>query len=257
MGISARSVRTLATAFVLTDALVLGAFAVRVHDVSTTVTAHPTAPVVKSALPTHGTPGAVRTTPVQPAIGATSIRPGGGVVLTSFTTTTPSHTVTKPGKPGGSSSTPGHGSGSGSGTTARAIPACPIKLTDNNQSGGLQSLVQFAPAFGPFTPEAFAAASAYQPLLELVGPLLAQYPQLAPVIGPYAAQFVVTAAQGTGLLGQLVAPLYGPYKNQVVTAETKLAAALAPYSESLAYSPLGGCVVELENALVAQSKTAG
>lgn len=248
MAVSSR-VRALAAGFVLVDAAVLGSFAVGVHDVSTTVAARPATPADHQVAPRK--PPTTSTTQVVTTVGGgTAIQPGGGTRLTTVSFTTPGHVVSKPTKTG-------HGTGGGStptgGTVARSIAACPITITKNNASGGLQSLVQFAPAFGAFTPEAFAAASAYQPALELVGPLLAQYPRLAPVIGPYANQFVTQAAVLTNLLGEVLNPLYGPYKNQVVTAETKLAAALAPYSEDLAYSPLGGCVVQLENALVAQS----
>jgi hypothetical protein len=41
----------------------------------------------------------------------------------------------------------------------------------------------------------------------------------------------------------------------VLSAETQLAAALAPYSAKLAGTPMAGCVVELEAALVGDTKS--
>jgi hypothetical protein len=131
-----------------------------------------------------------------------------------------------------------------------AIGKCPIRLATPKQMGGVQSLVSFAPAFGPWSAEAFAAAAAYQPELELLGPLLAQFPgyatQVEPLIGPVLSLF----ATGSNALFNAVAPLYAPHRPAVLAAETKLAAALAPYSAKLAGTPLAGCVVDLEAALV-------
>jgi len=45
-------------------------------------------------------------------------------------------------------------------------------------------------------------------------------------------------------------PYYAPYRTKVLQAETQLASFLAPYAEKLADSPLGGCVIDLEAALV-------
>ena len=131
-----------------------------------------------------------------------------------------------------------------------AIAACPIPLREPATNGGLQSLIDFAPAFGPFSAEAFAAASAYQPLLQLIGPILAQYPKLAPKLAPLLDEFLTPWERildsGFGLL----APFYAPHRQAVLQAESKLAAFFAPYAQQLASSPLGGCVIDLEAALV-------
>jgi hypothetical protein len=114
--------------------------------------------------------------------------------------------------------------------------------------------VPFAPAFGPFSAEAFALASAYQPELQLLGPILAQYPGIEPAVSPVLTPLVTTlgALLDRGL--EAVTPLYGPYRTKFLQAETKLAAALAPYSQALAFNELGGCIVELQSALLAASK---
>ena len=62
-----------------------------------------------------------------------------------------------------------------------------------------------------------------------------------------------------GLLDQgfaLIAPYYTPHRQAVLEAEGKLAAALAPYAQKLVSSPLGGCVVELQAALLEDSTPA-
>lgn len=133
---------------------------------------------------------------------------------------------------------------------AAAQQPCPIPLKEPDQSGGLQSLIDFAPAFGQFSAEAFAAASAYQPALQLLGPILAQYPDLAPRITPLVGPLLAQWQKVLDSLYRLIGPYYAPYRTQVLDAEGKLAAALAPYAQKLANSPLGGCIVDVEAALV-------
>jgi hypothetical protein len=138
--------------------------------------------------------------------------------------------------------------------TAAEIGKCPVKLDKPAQMGGVQSLVPLAPAFGPFSAEAFAAASAYQPELELLGPILAQYPSLAPKVAPLFAPVLKLFATGSNSLFSLISPLYAPHRTEVLVAETKLATFFAPYSKKLAGQPLAGCVVDLEAALVGDTK---
>ena len=125
-----------------------------------------------------------------------------------------------------------------------------MKLAQPAHAGGVQSLVPLAPAFGPFSAEAFAAASAYQPELELLGPILAQYPKLAPKVAPAMSPLLKLFGMGSNQLFALLSPLYSPHRPQVLQAETKLAAVFAPYSKKLAGQPMAGCVVDLEAALV-------
>lgn len=129
---------------------------------------------------------------------------------------------------------------------------CPITITKTPPpQGGLQSLISLAPAFGEFSSEAFAMASAYQPVLQLLGPILAKYPEIAPKLAPVVTPFVSLFTVGANLVFTLLGPLYSPYRAKVLNAETKLAAALAPYAKKLVDSPLGGCLLQLETALVA------
>lgn len=137
----------------------------------------------------------------------------------------------------------------GAAQAGRTIPPCPIALSKDPQTGGLQSLVPFAPAFGPYAAEGFALASAYQPELQLLGPILAKYPQIQPAVTPVLGPVAASLGALLNLGYDSTKPLYEPYRTQFLEAETKLAAALAPYSQSLAYNELGGCVVELESAL--------
>jgi hypothetical protein len=131
---------------------------------------------------------------------------------------------------------------------------CPLGLAPASNTGGLQSLVVFAPAFGPWSSEGFALAPAYAPLLQLFGPVIAQLaaqsPQAAPVLDPVLTTLETLATQGY----TTVSPLYGPYREQMLGAETQLASALAPYSEQLANSAAGSCLVDLESLLVSQSQ---
>lgn len=231
-------------ALIALDLLALAAFSV--HETRVTVkTVTPVAQTQQAApAPGNALPSGIPATSTAP--------PPSAVVAFDSTPTTsapvapiskPSTTGKKPTKP----TTPSGGDTFG--------PAdCPIPLQKPTQQGGLQSLISFAPAFGPFSAEAFAAASAYQPLLQLIGPILAQYPSMAPTLAPVLTPLVTSFATGSNALFTLVSPLYGPYRTQILQQETALAAYFAPYSEKLANSPLGGCIVDLEAGLVAATK---
>jgi hypothetical protein len=137
------------------------------------------------------------------------------------------------------------------------LAACPITITKTTPpTGGLQSLISLAPAFGEFSAEAFASAAAYQPLLQLLGPILAQYPEIAPKLAPLVNPLVAALQRGSNGLFALIGPLYSPFRPQILRAETKLASQLAPFSATLAASPLGGCLVQLETALVHDTQRA-
>lgn len=249
-------VRKAAYTFLLLDVLVIGAAAVQVHDVvARTTTAQPTSVPAPAALPV----GELAPNVIPEWPGASLPLGDGGIPLAGAPTFPELPTDTgKPTTPGGKGPTPTpptENPGEGGTPTGRSIPPCPIKLSDRPQSGGLQSLVPFAPAFGPFSAEAFALASAYQPELQLLGPILAEYPSIepvvAPILTPLASSLGTLLTKGLDVIG----PLYGPYRTQFLQAETKLAAALAPYSQALAYNELGGCIVELQSALLAASRS--
>lgn len=148
------------------------------------------------------------------------------------------------------STSPGSGTGSGGAPATPPPGACPLPLSPATTSGGLQSLVGFAPAFGPLASEGFALAPAYAPLLQLFGPVIAKLaaesPQGAPVLDPLLATLQTLSTSGYTAL----APLYGPYRTQFLSVETQIANALAPYSEQLAGSQAGACLVDLESAAV-------
>jgi hypothetical protein len=117
--------------------------------------------------------------------------------------------------------------------------------------GGLQSLIAFAPLFGPFSAEAFASAAAFQPLLELFGPLLvnfaSQYTTVQPELTPLINQ--VESLENEGFA--VISPLYLPYRTEFLSAETELATAVAPFAQALATNPAATCVVDIESALTA------
>lgn len=139
-------------------------------------------------------------------------------------------------------------------TTSAPPPSpCPVPLQSPSSNGGLQSLIGYAPAFGSFTSEAFAGASAYAPVLTLVGPVLAQYPTAAPVVEPVVlpllAQWEQVLKAGYGVVG----PYYSPYRASFLAAETALATTLAPYSQQLASSAAASCLIDLQYTLIASA----
>lgn len=242
-----RYLRPALIAVLVLDVLAVSLFAIRVQTITRTTTtpaAQLSAPVSVPAPATPVAPGTATAVlapgPALSAEGSTGVTPTGTPKPTPAPTPTPSSPPT----------TPVDGDGSSQ------IGTCPVPLAKPAHVGGLQTLIGYAPAFGPFKDEAFAAAAAYQPLLQLLGPILAQYPQIAPRIEPALAPFLDAFA---GLLDQgyaLVAPLYAPHRAQVLDAEAKLAAALAPYAQKLVTSPLGGCVVQLQAALLGDTEPA-
>jgi hypothetical protein len=129
------------------------------------------------------------------------------------------------------------------------LPACPLGLSAPANPGGLQSLIGFAPFFGPFSSEAFAAAPVFQPLLQAIGPFLVAmanaYAPYAPSLAPLVSQ--VEAAENQGFT--LLAPLYGPYRDQLLSSEAALATALAPVVEAVVSNAATACLVDIEAGL--------
>jgi hypothetical protein len=139
------------------------------------------------------------------------------------------------------------------GTTATPsdLPACPLPLDSPAQTGGLQSLIPFAPFFGPFSSEAFAAAPLFQPLLEDVGPFLIAfanaYQAQAPALAPLVSAIESLENEGYNALE----PLYGPYRDKFLAAESALATALAPLAKTVALNAGTSCLVDVEAELTA------
>ena len=240
-----RVVRVVVVAVVAVDLMALAALAVH-RDSTTTRTTAPLpvaalAPV--AAIPSSAPPAAApapggpvnEVSPGQPPASGVSLAPGGPVPVTTSPSATPQPTPSTPPTP--------------------TLANCPLPLKPPEQSGGLQSLIDFAPAFGPFSAEAFAAASAYQPMLELLGPILAQYPTIGAHIQPELTAFLAPWGHLLDAVFSVLQPAYEPHREQVLSAETALATSLAPYAEKLSTSPLGGCLVDLEAALVNDTHT--
>lgn len=241
-GLPVQWLRAGVTVVVVLDLLALAAFSVRVST-TTTRTVNPLAQSrpaantsVPTATPSASTPALVPPVSVPIAIAA-AVGDAPHQSPPSSPTASPTGTVSPPPVP-----------------TASAQQACPVALPPPTQTGGLQSLIDFAPAFGPFSAEAFAAAAAYQPALRLIGPILAEYPALAPKLNPLLTPFVQAVGDLLTTVDVLLGPLYAPYRTKVLQAETKLAAFIAPYAQSLANSPLGGCVIDLEASLIEGTK---
>jgi hypothetical protein len=253
LGIPVRLARSIAVAVVVLDLLGLIALSVR----RTTTTTTTVQPLAQPALAAPTTPSDVP----PPATGNAPAAPPAAVQVsqqqsTGHATTKPHKTTTKTKHHHPTPSGPTDPPGGVPPVKNAAIGKCPIKLAKPDQMGGVQSFVPFAPAFGPFSAEAFAAASAYQPELQLLGPILAQYPKYAPQAEPLLKPVLTLFGAGSNGLFNLISPLYTPHRTQVLKAETKLAAFFAPYSKQLAGQPLSGCIVDLEAALVGDTKHA-
>jgi hypothetical protein len=229
-------------AIVVLDLVTLGAFGIHSTKTTTSTVAVPAQPATPAPADPSATPDPGAPTGSGVPLGATDLAADTQQIASGGKTTTP------PKDPGGSDP--------GTPPDDFVAAKCPIDLPEPAHDGGLQSLITFAPAFGPFKDEAFAAAAAYQPLLQLLGPILAQYPKFAPTLDPALAP-LLTAFEGVLNQGfTLLGPYYTPYRQKILKAESDLATALAPYSQKLAASPLAGCLVDLEAALVNDTKPA-
>lgn len=246
----------LISALVVVAALVtLGLFALWPASTSTTLTHRSGAAGAPPVLISPAAAVAPSPATTAPAFAPAAI--GGETPLASASGAPgaePALTTSAPAPSTSPSSDNGGGTGGGSGGTpppAAPPPAvCPLPLSPATSGGGLQSLVAFAPAFGPFASEGFALAPAYAPLLQLFGPVIsklaAESPQGAPVLDPLLATLQTLSTSGY----TTAAPFYGPYRTQFLTVETQIANTLAPYSEQLAGSQAGACLVDLESAAV-------
>jgi hypothetical protein len=249
-----RLVRIISAAVVAVSILSLGLCALAGPR---TVTTHTT--VTKGVAADRRRPATV-----QPSQVAAPAAPAPLVAAAPLVSTTPSpavvpvtSVVTVPNTPS-SRSTPAAPPSSSSPATspvAPALPACPLALPAANTSGGLASLIGLSPLFGPFSAEAFASAAAFQPLLQLFGPFLISfasvYASAAPSLTPLITQFEALENEGFSVLS----PLYGPSREQVLTAETQLAGTLAPYAQSAASNPAASCLVDIEGILTSASAT--
>ncbi|WP_228823644.1 hypothetical protein [Nocardia blacklockiae] len=161
--------------------------------------------------------------------------------------------------PGGTDSVPLAGAGGANPfdvAPANTQPPCPLGWPAPAQQGGLASLIGLAPLAGPFSSEAFALGSVYQPLLQLVGPVLAE---IAPVLNRYQPLIdpVITQVQGVeAVVLEAILPYYGPYRDQLIAAEGDLAKALAPALNRIHDSEAASCFVAWQGQLIDQAKGA-
>ncbi|AYF74048.1 hypothetical protein D7D52_09420 [Nocardia yunnanensis] len=133
-------------------------------------------------------------------------------------------------------------------------PACPLGWPAPAQQGGLASLIGLAPLAGPFSSEAFALGSVYQPILQLVGPVLAE---ISPIITRYQPLIdpIIAQVQGVeAIVLQAILPYYGPYRSQLIAAEGDLAKALAPALNNVYNSEIASCFVAWQGQLIDQAK---
>ncbi|MBA0048042.1 hypothetical protein [Mycobacterium sp. NPDC050853] len=115
-----------------------------------------------------------------------------------------------------------------------------------DEQGGLASLIDVAPAAGVFSSEAFAPATAYEPILKMMGPVLAR---ISPLLSrhPWGIDQFVTRFQTVMVrILEAILPYYGPYRGDVLKAEGDLAKALTPFLESLYNTPSAQCLVAWE-----------
>lgn len=130
-----------------------------------------------------------------------------------------------------------------------APPACPVALPVPAQANPLISLIGFAPLLGPFTKEAFAPEAAYLPVLQLLGPLLVEFAKEYAVVQPSLTPLInqVNSLENQGFT--VLSPLYGPYRTHVLSLETALATALAPFAQLAVSNPASSCLVDVEGIL--------
>ncbi|MFI6216599.1 hypothetical protein ACIBCD_31770 [Nocardia brasiliensis] len=133
-------------------------------------------------------------------------------------------------------------------------PPCPLGWPAPKQQGGLASLIGLAPLAGPFSSEAFALGSVYQPILQLAGPVLAE---IAPVIAQYQPVIdpIITQVQGVeAVVLQAILPYYGPYRGQLIAAEGELAKVLTPILNRVYNSEIASCFVAWQGQIIDQAK---
>lgn len=249
IGVPLRVARAIVMVVVLLDLAALAGFAF-----------HTTTSVTRTVTPIAA---AVPVTPAAPVTTGSGVGDGGGgapLVVPVSNSQPASHPIAPTDKPPPPRHTKTHPPAKPPKHALPPVPKtpvgkCPVKLAEPKHAGGVQSLVPMAPAFGPFSAEAFAAASAYQPELELLGPILAQYPKFAPKVAPAMTPLLKLFGMGSNKLFGVISPLYSPHRPEVLRAETKLAAVFAPYSQRLVSQPMAGCVVDLEAALVGDTKS--
>ncbi|MBL1078434.1 hypothetical protein JK358_28910 [Nocardia sp. 2] len=138
--------------------------------------------------------------------------------------------------------------------TVNTQPACPLGWPAPKQQGGLASLIGLAPLAGPFSSEAFALGSVYQPILQLVGPVLAE---IAPVITanqPWIDPLITRVQAVEAVVLEAILPYYGPYRDQLIAAEGEFAKQLTPILTTVYNSEAASCFVAWQGQIIDQAK---
>lgn len=212
----------------------------------------------RAAAPTSPKPAPVAPAANAPAAAVAITPGGGGATLPGATAIAPGAVTTPatpiaPGAPGSSTQLGAGGAGlSVAPITEQA--ACPIGLPKPDKTGGLSSIVELSPMFGPFASEVFALGPAIQPLMQLAGPFLAE---LEPVIHqnlPWLTPILNQIAGAGTVVLQAILPFYGPYRDQFIAAEGRWAAAVAPALASAYQSPAAACLTAFEGQLIRSAK---
>lgn len=255
-----RAVRLASASVTLLAVAALASFAAAggtTKTLHTTVTEHTTVTkekTVASATPPVSAPASSAATTLSPvaptdsgAGAATEVVPGvSPPPATASGGTTPTPAVTTAAT---TPSTPAPAPAAAGDPTPSDMPTCPYPLAAPADPGGLQSLVSFAPLFGPFSSEAFAMAPLFQPFLQTVGPFLVAfanaYSAFEPSLAPLTTQVENLENEGFTFLS----PFYGQYRSQFLSAESQLANALAPLATSLTVNPATSCLVDVEGLL--------
>ncbi|MBT0565623.1 hypothetical protein [Williamsia sp. CHRR-6] len=228
--------------------------------------------IVVPSVPQPGPPlpaaAAPAPAPAAPAVGApaaaVAISPGSGVTLPGATPITPGAPGTSaPMAPGAAGAgVPGASVAIGTDTGAGAFgsvpvatqPKCPLGWPAPERSGGLGSIVELAPMFGVFSSEVFALAPVMQPLLQLVGPFLAELEPIIHANLPWIRPILDRVQAAGAVVLKAILPFYGPYREQFLKAEGQFAAMLAPVLTRAYQTPAAACLVAWEGQIIAAAK---
>ncbi|MBF6548988.1 hypothetical protein [Nocardia brasiliensis] len=269
------AIRAVAALTVIGSAVAVTALTVRTDDDVTTVVvtqeqaaaaARQAAPVTPAPAPAAGTPAPAAPGPAAPpaAAPAASVPLGSGGVPAAVAIN-PGAGAPNAGAAPNSSVPLGSGNAPNSSVPLGAAdpfasapvatqPPCPLGWPAPKQQGGLASLIGLAPLAGPFSSEAFALGSVYQPILQLAGPVLAE---IAPVIAQYQPVIdpIITQVQGVeAVVLQAILPYYGPYRGQLIAAEGELAKVLTPILNRVYNSEIASCFVAWQGQIIDQAK---
>ncbi|MDL9937126.1 hypothetical protein QSJ18_10265 [Gordonia sp. ABSL1-1] len=123
-----------------------------------------------------------------------------------------------------------------------------------DQQGGLQSMIGIAPAFGPFSSEAFALGSVYQPVLQLAGPLLAEIEPLIAANSAFLTPVIAKVQAVEAIVLEAILPFYGPYRQQLLDSEVALGRILTPILQRFYASDVASCFVAWQAQIISRAK---